>query len=688
MNFHFTSDDVSENSIFLFTENQESNLVTSTEPKMGRKKKKKNPVASKPTDLWVCKDCNLACHTKFNLMAHLQGSRHKKRLKRISPLNRQVQNPLCEFGKGSQCNKLATEVIEETDNQVQNPLSESLTDLESSKPVIGVIKKSDKQVQNPLYEFVKNSQRSEPVIGLNHIVQFLCTSENVSPLYFCKLCGALLRIDIIFHVTGLTHRNNYLQNLYPEIVSCEENEVKPMKVNTFLKQKAMMVEQMEGHGKIQDLTITSSDYMKLNTENSVSLAEHLLQNARTEGSSKVSDSPTPSDLTSCTGNKTEMLVQQKSKAAGTLTNVKSQTENKDLIKSKGNQSNIEEDKNSAFPDLTNFTDPGEEKPQADSTSGPSFDVPSLPNDFDKDQPLLNMLLTEVFKLKSQRKEDISEDADVAIASSDILEENGPQTTTNNDLCTVDLDWYRKFLQTNYWEFRRYCMSEHSRDSTSWSDSSSISSRTYRSSSSDSRRSGRYRRHSGQYHRHSDRYSRDSDCDSSRESGRYRSSRESGRYRSSRESGQYRSSRESGRNSRVSDHYTRNFDHHGQRNSDHSQHSADFGQMDSDRDHRNVKSGRIDFGHGHQNIDNDRMNCRHRWHVDSGRTDSDCCRRNAGGGQTDSNHGFGIAKGHRNDDHSQTKNLYTTAWHSERRDWFACVTSKSSELQYSSHIANM
>ncbi|XP_051791903.1 uncharacterized protein LOC114663544 isoform X3 [Erpetoichthys calabaricus] len=701
MNFHFTSDDVSENSIFLFTENQESNLVTSTEPKMGRKKKKKNPVASKPTDLWVCKDCNLACHTKFNLMAHLQGSRHKKRLKRISPLNRQVQNPLCEFGKGSQCNKLATEVIEETDNQVQNPLSESLTDLESSKPVIGVIKKSDKQVQNPLYEFVKNSQRSEPVIGLNHIVQFLCTSENVSPLYFCKLCGALLRIDIIFHVTGLTHRNNYLQNLYPEIVSCEENEVKPMKVNTFLKQKAMMVEQMEGHGKIQDLTITSSDYMKLNTENSVSLAEHLLQNARTEGSSKVSDSPTPSDLTSCTGNKTEMLVQQKSKAAGTLTNVKSQTENKDLIKSKGNQSNIEEDKNSAFPDLTNFTDPGEEKPQADSTSGPSFDVPSLPNDFDKDQPLLNMLLTEVFKLKTQRKEeDCSTGADAAIASCETPEEKGPPTTTTNELCTVNLDWYQKFLKTNYWEFRRYCMSEYSRESTSWSDSSSVSSRTYRSSSSESRRSGRYRRRSGQYRRDSDSYSRDSDHDS-RDSGRYRSSRDSGRYRSSRDSDRYRSSRDSdryrssrdsdryrssrdsdryrssrdsgrnrssrdsGRDSRVSDHYTRNFDRHGQRETDHGQHTADISQMDSDHGHRNFKSAQIDFGHGHQNTDNGRMDTDHnRWHVDSGRTDADC-HRNSGGGQTDSNHGFGTAKGHRNDDHRQKKNLHTKAWHSER-----------------------
>ncbi|XP_039593055.1 uncharacterized protein LOC120515804 isoform X2 [Polypterus senegalus] len=636
MNFDFTSDEVGENSGFIFPEKQEGNPMALTQPNMCKGKTKKNPVANR-TGVWVCQDCNVKCSSERDLINHLLGVKHKRRMKKLN----------------------AQKVIEETDKQVQNPLSESVTDLESSKPVIGVKKKLVKKLQNMVYEYVI-SQRNEPVIGLNHIVRFHSALENVRPMYFCTLCDVLSYNKMILHITGLDHRNKYLKNRYP----FEENEVTPLKMSWYLKRKAKMVEHIEGPGKMQDVTVAQSDCRKLSRKNAVGLAKQLLQNAKTEDCNKASDSSAPSDLTSCTGNQTEILVQQKSETAGTATNVKNQTENAE-----------------------------EEKPQADSTSGPSFDVPGLPSDFDKDQPLLNMLLTEVFKLKTQRKEeDFSKSADAAIASCETPEEKGPPTTTTNELCTVDLDWYRKFLQTNYWEFRRYCMSENSRESASWSDSSSVSSRTYRSSSSDSRRSGRYSRHSGRYRRDSDSYSRDSDCDS-RDSGRYRSSRDSGRYRSSRDSDRYRSgrdsdryrssrdsdryrssrdsdryrsSRDSGRDSRVSDHYTRNFDRHGQRDSDHGQHTADIGQMDSDRGQRNFKSGQIDFGHGHQNTDNGRMDTDHnRWQMDSGRTDSDFCRRNSDGGRTDSNHGFGTAKGQRNDDHRQKKNLNKKAWHSER-----------------------
>ncbi|XP_028673187.2 uncharacterized protein LOC114663544 isoform X7 [Erpetoichthys calabaricus] len=646
MSFDFTSDDVSQNSGFIFPEKQEGNLMTLTQPKMCKGKTKKITVANR-TGVWVCKDCNVKCSSEMDLMNHLLGFKHRKRMRKIN----------------------AEKLIEETDKQVQNPLSKSVTDLEGSKPVIGVTKKSDKKFHNIVYEYLKNSQRSEPIIGLNHIVRFRSTSDNVRPAYFCTLCNVLSKNKIILHITGVDHRNKYLKNRYP----FEANEVTPLKMNRYLKRKAKEVEHIEGPGEMQDITVTESECWKLGRKNAAVRAKQLVINAKTEGCLKVSDSSAPSDLTSCTGNETEILVQQKSETAGTPTNVKSQTENAEV-----------------------------EKPQADSTSGPSFDVIGLPNDFDKDQPLLNMLLTEVFKLKTQRKaeEDCSTGADAAIASCETPEEKGPPTTTTNELCTVNLDWYQKFLKTNYWEFRRYCMSEYSRESTSWSDSSSVSSRTYRSSSSESRRSGRYRRRSGQYRRDSDSYSRDSDHDS-RDSGRYRSSRDSGRYRSSRDSDRYRSSRDSdryrssrdsdryrssrdsdryrssrdsgrnrssrdsGRDSRVSDHYTRNFDRHGQRETDHGQHTADISQMDSDHGHRNFKSAQIDFGHGHQNTDNGRMDTDHnRWHVDSGRTDADC-HRNSGGGQTDSNHGFGTAKGHRNDDHRQKKNLHTKAWHSER-----------------------
>nr|XP_015212736.1 PREDICTED: uncharacterized protein LOC107078602 isoform X2 [Lepisosteus oculatus] len=171
-----------------------------------------------------CEICEVVCSSEIQLNMHLNGKKHKLKLKTV------------------QCK--------------ENWTAES----------VGTLK-----------NYVENPKRSEPVVGLKYVTEYRFPDENQVPYYLCSLCKIKMKTGITSHVTSRKHRFIYMKQLHPDSLPFYLNLDQIPKISSFLREKAEILEKTFGRGEYLVEVLPEGDDQKLMTLN-YDEALKLLQN--------------------------------------------------------------------------------------------------------------------------------------------------------------------------------------------------------------------------------------------------------------------------------------------------------------------------------------------------------------------------------------------------------------------------
>ncbi|XP_042188080.1 uncharacterized protein si:ch211-197h24.6 isoform X2 [Callorhinchus milii] len=102
-----------------------------------------------------------------------------------------------------------------------------------------------------LEERLKEMGSLVPLIGLNHVIEY--QSEGApDPLFFCRLCGYRGGFSsFLSHLFGYKHRLKYISKEYPEALQLEGAKLKHSEMNALVKEKAALIEKLDGRGKVK-----------------------------------------------------------------------------------------------------------------------------------------------------------------------------------------------------------------------------------------------------------------------------------------------------------------------------------------------------------------------------------------------------------------------------------------------------
>ncbi|XP_041100924.1 uncharacterized protein LOC121312964 isoform X2 [Polyodon spathula] len=145
--------------------------------------------------MYYCKACQLKCNNYMQLKSHLKGAKHRARVEAIA--------------------------------------------------------KNAKKWRS-LEQYLKNTKLNEPVIGLQYVVEFRSPNDELPPHYLCKLCEVKAKqLGFVTHITGWKHRYNYMKKKHADMVPFDETQVKDARMHKTIKDKAELVEHLEGRGEIE-----------------------------------------------------------------------------------------------------------------------------------------------------------------------------------------------------------------------------------------------------------------------------------------------------------------------------------------------------------------------------------------------------------------------------------------------------
>ncbi|RXM33438.1 hypothetical protein EOD39_5437 [Acipenser ruthenus] len=103
-----------------------------------------------------------------------------------------------------------------------------------------------------LEQYLKNTKLNEPVIGLQYVAEFRSPNDELPPHYLCKLCKVKAKqLGFVTHITGWKHRYNYMKKKHADMVPFDETQVKDARMHKTIKEKAELVEHLEGRGEIE-----------------------------------------------------------------------------------------------------------------------------------------------------------------------------------------------------------------------------------------------------------------------------------------------------------------------------------------------------------------------------------------------------------------------------------------------------
>eukprot|EP00062_Callorhinchus_milii_P019485 gi/632974091/ref/XP_007903483.1/ PREDICTED: uncharacterized protein LOC103186336 isoform X1 [Callorhinchus milii] len=194
-----------------------------------KKQHKKQAVHQSKTagtaNVFTCKVCNVHCTSEMNLKMHLIGMKHKK--------TKEALNDVKPSGSKA-----------ETKNKGAKASSVDA----KSAPTSSI---EYKYGSSYLEERLKEMGSLVPLIGLNHVIEY--QSEGApDPLFFCRLCGYRGGFSsFLSHLFGYKHRLKYISKEYPEALQLEGAKLKHSEMNALVKEKAALIEKLDGRGKVK-----------------------------------------------------------------------------------------------------------------------------------------------------------------------------------------------------------------------------------------------------------------------------------------------------------------------------------------------------------------------------------------------------------------------------------------------------
>ncbi|XP_066547376.1 uncharacterized protein LOC136714005 isoform X2 [Amia ocellicauda] len=154
----------------------------------------------------------------------------------------------------------------DTDTKSNSKGSTHTAQKQQSKPVNRAVEEGPTLACSVvLVDYLKSPFRTEPVIGLSSIIECRSSIGWPPPYYYlCELCTAKMREDyIISHIISSLHRFFYIKACNPSLLDSSEKDPQLSTMGPFLHKTASDLQEQEGHGEVQVVTLSHAIYNKI-----------------------------------------------------------------------------------------------------------------------------------------------------------------------------------------------------------------------------------------------------------------------------------------------------------------------------------------------------------------------------------------------------------------------------------------